>query len=138
MSANEQTNSRRQFSTIFYLNTESPAVPEAHQCYSLLQLLLGAQVVGVAALLLAAVDGTGVQTGVTPETRASLSHHQIHNTTPRPDKLNESFKAIIISMWSYLRQIIFSQLYFWASCLREGSMMPPLRRSTRWRVDSEE
>lgn len=37
---------------------------------------------------------------------------------------------------TYLRQIILSQLYFWASCLREGSMMPPRRRSTRWRVDS--
>lgn len=80
MRANERTNSRRQFSTI-YLNTESPAVPEAHQCYSLLQLLLGAQVVGVAALLLAAVDGTGVQTGVTPESRASVSRHQIHNNS---------------------------------------------------------
>jgi len=32
----------------------------------LLQLLLGAQVVGVAALLLAAVDGARVQTGVAP------------------------------------------------------------------------
>lgn len=37
---------------------------------------------------------------------------------------------------TYLRQIILSQLYFWASCLREGSIMPPRRRSTRWRVDS--
>lgn len=36
----------------------------------------------------------------------------------------------------YLRQIILSQLYFWASCRREGSMMPPRRRSTRCRVDS--
>ena len=33
---------------------------------ALLDLLLGAQVVGVAALLLAAVDSTGVQAGVTP------------------------------------------------------------------------
>lgn len=32
----------------------------------LLQLLLGAKVVGVSTLLLAAVDGTGVQTGITP------------------------------------------------------------------------
>lgn len=38
---------------------------------------------------------------------------------------------------SYLRQIILSQLYFWASCLSEGSMIPPRRRRTRWRVDSE-
>lgn len=36
-----------------------------------------------------------------------------------------------------MRQIILSQLYFWASWRREGSMMPPRRRSTRCRVDSE-
>lgn len=39
---------------------------------------------------------------------------------------------------TYLRQIILSQLYFWASCLSEGSMMPPRRRRTRCRVDSSE
>lgn len=33
---------------------------------ALLDLLLGAEVVGVSALLLAAVDGTGVQAGVAP------------------------------------------------------------------------
>lgn len=38
---------------------------------------------------------------------------------------------------TYLRQIILSQLYFWASCLRDGSMIPPRRRSTRCRVDSD-
>lgn len=37
---------------------------------------------------------------------------------------------------TYLRQIILSQLYFWASCLSEGSMIPPRRRRTRCRVDS--
>lgn len=36
-----------------------------------------------------------------------------------------------------MRQIILSQLYFWANCRREGSMIPPRRRSTRCRVDSE-
>lgn len=36
------------------------------QAARLLQLLLGAQVVGVATLLLAAVDGAGVKTGVAP------------------------------------------------------------------------
>lgn len=33
---------------------------------ALLDLLLGAEVVGVSALLLAAVDGTGVQAGIAP------------------------------------------------------------------------
>lgn len=36
----------------------------------LLQLLLGAKVVGVSTLLLAAVDGTGMQTGIAPATQA--------------------------------------------------------------------
>ena len=36
----------------------------------------------------------------------------------------------------HFRQTILSQLYFDARALREGSMMPPRRRRTRWRVDS--
>jgi hypothetical protein len=35
-----------------------------------------------------------------------------------------------------LRQIILSWLYLRARICREGSMMPPRRRSTKWRVDS--
>ena len=37
---------------------------------------------------------------------------------------------------TYLRQIFFSTLYFSASFFMFGSMIPPRRRSTRWRVDS--
>ena len=37
---------------------------------------------------------------------------------------------------AYLRQIILSQLYLEARMRRLGSIMPPRRRSTRWRVDS--
>ena len=43
------------------------------QAPSLLQLLLGAQLVGVAALLLAAVDGARVQAGVAPARMAAGS-----------------------------------------------------------------
>ncbi|KAL4911309.1 hypothetical protein BDW74DRAFT_142752 [Aspergillus multicolor] len=32
--------------------------------------------------------------------------------------------------------MFFSQLYLEARALREGSMIPPRRRRTRWRVDS--
>lgn len=63
------------------------------------------------------------------ERTSSSSTHDLHQRT--------SARLYQWSVRSYLRQIIFSQLYFWASCLRDGSMMPPLRRSTRWRVDSE-
>jgi len=38
---------------------------------------------------------------------------------------------------SYLRQIILSQLYFCANMRSDGSMIPPRRRSTRCRVDSD-
>ena len=37
---------------------------------------------------------------------------------------------------TYLRQIILSQLYFCASILKLGSMMPPRSRNTKCRVDS--
>ena len=36
----------------------------------------------------------------------------------------------------HFRQTILSQLYLDARALSEGSMMPPRRRRTRWRVDS--
>merc|ERR1712106_1149380 len=36
----------------------------------------------------------------------------------------------------FLRQIVLSQLYFCARTRSEGSMTPPRRRSTKWRVDS--
>ena len=39
-------------------------------------------------------------------------------------------------METHLRQIIFSWLYLRARACSEGSMIPPRRRSTRWRVDS--
>lgn len=49
----------------------------------LLQLLLGAQVVGVATLLLAAVDGAGVKTGIAPaaqeEPRSKLRSYDYAN-----------------------------------------------------------
>lgn len=61
-------------------------------------------------------------------------HYYIISTWPTPGSITRRLKR---SGRSYLRQIIFSQLYFWASCLRDGSMMPPLRRSTRCRVDSD-
>ncbi len=53
--------------------------------------------------------------------------------------------ALVSSFWSsnrpayfdtYFLQIILSQLYFCANILREGSMIPPRRRSTKCRVDS--
>ena len=37
---------------------------------------------------------------------------------------------------AHLRQIILSWLCLRARICREGSMMPPLKRSTRWSVDS--
>ena len=41
------------------------------------------------------------------------------------------------NIWeAHLRQMSFSQLYFFASASSEGSMMPPRRRSTRCSVDS--
>lgn len=55
----------------------------------LLQLLLGAKVVGVSTLLLATVDSTGVQTGIAPVGRDNtklvwnfniLDNHYIKNT----------------------------------------------------------
>lgn len=87
-------NSRQLFSTTFYLNEESPAAPEAHRCSSLLQLLLGTQVVGVAALLLAAVDGTWVQTGVTPERE---HHHHQHRTYIRGWALDFTSEACALT-----------------------------------------
>lgn len=66
------------FLTTFYLKKDAP---ETQRCSSLLQLLLGTQVVGVAALLLAAVDSTWVQTGVTPE----REHGFIIITSPTHD-----------------------------------------------------
>lgn len=52
------------FFSYIYFNTNWHQEPVQFNC--LLQLLLGAKVVGVSTLLLAAVDGTGVQTGITP------------------------------------------------------------------------
>ena len=41
-----------------------------------------------------------------------------------------------VRMKTYSRQMFFSQLYFLASAMRLGSIMPPRRRSTKWSVDS--
>ena len=37
---------------------------------------------------------------------------------------------------TYFLQIILSWLYFLARICRDGSMMPPRRRITKWRVES--
>jgi len=44
--------------------------------------------------------------------------------------------TVLSTEFRYLRQIILSQLYFCASMRRDGSMIPPRRRSTRCSVDS--
>jgi len=38
--------------------------------------------------------------------------------------------------WTYLRQIIFSWLYFLAKAIKDGSIIPPRSLRTRWSVDS--
>ena len=38
--------------------------------------------------------------------------------------------------WTYLRQIIFSWLYFLANAIKDGSIIPPRSLRTRWSVDS--
>jgi hypothetical protein len=48
----------------------------------------------------------------------------------------DSCTGRIISRRAHLRQIILSWLYLRARICREGSMMPPRRRSTRCSVDS--
>lgn len=58
-----------------YFNTNWHQKPIQSNC--LLQLLLGAKVVGVSTLLLAAVDSTGVQTGVTPAKKVIWSQLKI-------------------------------------------------------------
>ena len=86
----------------------------------LLELLLGAELVGVTALSLAAVGGTGWEASVAPKVSLLVIRHSS-------------------SFWSpvtYFRQIIFSQLYLEARALREGSIRPPRRRRTKCRVDS--
>lgn len=66
MCPTEITSDTVEFSYI-YFNTKWHVRPT--QPKYLLQLLLGAQVVGVSTLLLAAVNSTGVQTGIAPEKR---------------------------------------------------------------------
>lgn len=63
---------------ILFLN--NPHTIQAHKCYSLLQLLLGAQVVGVSTLLLAAVNSTRVKARVTSEDRVLRSQNCINKT----------------------------------------------------------
>ena len=38
---------------------------------------------------------------------------------------------------TYNLQTFLSQLYFFANAIKLGSIMPPLRRKTKWRVDSK-
>ena len=73
--------------------------------FHLLQLLLWPEAVGVTTLLLTAVHGARMETGVAqPEIVFKL------------DFMPRSLDNL---------QIILSQLYFWASRRREGSMTPP-------------
>lgn len=91
----------RLFST-FYLNKDSPAAPETQRCSSLLQLLLGTQVVGVATLLLTAVDGTGVQTGVTPERERAFSSTHDLNESPSLE-----VKRVLLLAADHLLAVVF-------------------------------
>jgi len=113
--------------TIFFFSEEQQIKKESKAPFSfspaaqpLLQLLLGAELVGVSALLLAAVDGTRGEAGIAP---SGLQRDRSVNGSTEYSE-------------TYLRQIIFSQLYLEARALRVGSMTPPRRRRTRWRVDS--
>jgi hypothetical protein len=94
-----------------------PFSPDASCANDLLELLLGAELVGVTALLLA------------------LWRLLVHDVEMwqgcRSSCKNDGAVA-----GTYLRQIILSQLYLEARALREGSMIPPRRRRTKWRVDS--
>lgn len=72
----------------------------------LFDLLLGAQVVGVATLLLAAVHRAGMQASITPEQR------QEEVIRAHPDSLQTKASPAPTSESAYLRQIILSQLYF--------------------------
>ncbi len=71
------------------------AAADRSEASSLLQLLLGAQLVGVAALLLPAVLGTGVQAGVAPE-HEEYTQSQQRNSEPLQ---SEHFTGSYGSLW---------------------------------------
>ena len=79
----------------------------------LFQLLLRAELGGVAALLLSAVLGASRQAGIAPDQKYE-----------RPRKTHNLQQT-------YLRQIIFSQLKVLARAANEGSNTPPRSLSTR-------
>jgi len=59
----------RESNSLFFNSSLPPPSPFFYHLSSLLQLLLGAELVGVSALLLAAVGGARVEAGVAPVER---------------------------------------------------------------------
>ena len=109
----------------------------------LLELLLGAELVGVAALLLSAVGGTRWETSVASTEGAGgggglgRGSREVHDDRSEGDvKKQHQKKHTHTDCGTYFRQIIFSQLYLLANALSEGSMIPPRRRNTKCNVDS--
>ena len=135
------------------VNTAVQLVLHAEHAFAaLLDLLLYAQLVCVSALLLSAVHSSGVQAGIAPALQQR--HCQYAAAVPMEAKLCKQIHlagppkmrgcSAYISKgacrvgprWTYFLQIILSWLYFLAKICRDGSMMPPRRRITRWRVES--
>jgi hypothetical protein len=52
------------------------------------------------------------------------------------NRWSETIKQRRVNKRAYLRQIIFSWLYFLAKAINEGSMIPPRSRNTKCKVDS--
>lgn len=128
----------------------------------LFDLLLDAKLVGMTALLLSAIDCPGVQAGVAPEVhstvlialraKASSMHPPCPSSLVYTDigkllKSQWNCRVVILChcmakrlsaehLATHFLQIILSWLYFLARICRDGSMMPPRRRITRWRVES--
>ena len=133
----------------------------------LLQLLLRPQIIAMATLLFPAVHSTRMQTSIAPVDKNQVSalliaallllFWGISQATKTGETLGHWMKhlgrenAVIImaggrtvkrskkNSWiTYFLQIILSQLYFCAKIRKLGSITPPRRRNTRWRVDSGE
>ena len=128
-------------------SSQPTTAPPTAPTHPLLQLLLRPQLVRMATLLLAACNPSAVlafQSRGRRPTNSSLVAGDGRSLDSAPGiSFSSRHGWDRGEVWEgegggavHFRQIILSQLYLEARALREGSMIPPRRRRTRWRVDS--
>lgn len=95
-----------------------------------------ANLVTVTAFLLPTVNSSWVQSGVA--SAVPIWSRSVKIIKSWLQKIRMHIWRRVNDVQTYFRQIILSWLYFLAKAIREGSMIPPRRRSTKCRVDSED